>query len=116
MLQPIARTVSKAAALFPHKAAARERALVLFREATERFDADHITYLVERNIVIWDLLPARLIVPAVAWVVRYADLLDVLTDEDFIAIAQTLRPECAELLTSEPGQRWLRHLLGWRSL
>ena len=113
---PLLESLSQIAGRLPHKAGARERAVVFFREATEKFDADHVAYLIRRGIRPWDLLPNRFIIQGAAWAVRYADLLEVLTDEDFVEVAQRSRPDLNGLLTSEEGLRWLRGLLSWRNV
>ena len=88
----------------------KEQAVELVATVTGRFDTDHIKYLVSRNIRLVDLMPEPLWSAQAAWLSRYV-LLAALSADDILEAAIEARPDCADILRSEAGRRWLSEML-----
>jgi len=104
------RPAGRVASLLNGSAHRHERAVALVREATAKFDADHVAYLIARDIRIWSLLPDRFNGQATTWLLGCADLIT-LSEAARLAAALEARPDCAPLLETAAGRRWFGSLI-----
>jgi len=87
---------------------ATQRRLVAFiADISAGIDPDHMNYLATRSISIWDLLPddiAKLARPLLRFRVPR---LNQVSKDRLLAAALEARPDCAAILKTPSGQRWL---------
>jgi len=94
----------------PSESSRHDRAVEVIRNLTDNIDTETITYLVRRDLTLWNILPGGLMSLIRPWLVLYSWLASMPTDE-LIEAAQEARPDCGTILDTEAGRRWLMGML-----
>jgi len=88
----------------------KERVIEAIYNLTENIDIETVAYLVRRNLSLWSLLPGGIVEMMKPWLFLYAWMGALSTDE-LLEAAMDARPDCAIILNSAEGRRWLESML-----
>ena len=88
----------------------KERVAEAISNLTENIDIETVAYLVRRNLSLWSLLPGGIVEMLRPWLFLYAWMGALGTDE-LLEAAIEARPDCATILNSTEGRRWLESML-----
>lgn len=81
----------------------------LFAEVTHGFDTEHLTYVISRNITVWQIIPQGIVgLAKIGLRARVSNITQIPYDM-LVKAAVEARPDCADLLQSPTGLRWLEH-------
>jgi len=86
---------------------AYREAIKLIQEVTEGADAELIDYFVSHDISVWQIIPRSLRTWAQFAMKMKSPHLDKLTFDELYSAGIEARPDCASILDTEAGRKWL---------
>ena len=89
------------------RSATHQRLVAFITYISDGIDPDHMNYLVDRGISIWQLIPEGIAKLARPLIRLRVPSLDRVSAEELLAAALEARPDCTAILKTPAGQRWL---------
>lgn len=89
-----------------------ERLVAFFADIASGIDADHMAYLIDRDKSVWQIIPGSLHRIAKTALFMRVPFIGVVTTDQLLAAAVEARPDCAAILRTQRGQRWLQENFG----
>lgn len=86
---------------------AYREAINLIKDVTEGADVELVSYYVSHGLSIWQITPPKLRGWARLLMTRTAPHLDNITLDELYAAGLEARPDCASILETELGRKWL---------
>ena len=84
----------------------------LIRQSLSGFDAEHLRYVVERQILLWEMIPQPLNRAAMGWLLPKAKIMASITPEELLKAVQEARPDIADLWRGAAARQWLHSMFG----